>query len=87
MVKLSPRYCGPFTILKHVGQVAYKLAVLEHSKVHLVFHVSRLSKHFGQNANVVDTCVLVGIIEPPSVPHEPKRIMDTHELHTRRQVR
>ena len=42
--KLSPRYCGPFTILKHIGKVAYKLALLEGSQVHPIFHVSHLRK-------------------------------------------
>ena len=42
--KLSPRYCGLFTILKRISQVAYKLALSEHSRVHPVFHVSRSRK-------------------------------------------
>ena len=25
--KLLPKYCGPFTILKHIGKFAYKLAL------------------------------------------------------------
>ena len=70
-----------------MGEVAYKLALLEHSKVHLVFHVSRLRKQLGQNDNIVDTGVLVDIIEPPSVPHEPEHILDKHELRTRHYVR
>ena len=51
MAKLSPRYCGPFTILKKV-EVAYKLALPEHSKVHPIFHVSLLKKYV-PNANHV----------------------------------
>ena len=42
--KLSPRYYGPFTILKHIGNVAYKLALPKGSFMHPVFHVSCLRK-------------------------------------------
>ena len=41
--KLSPRFIGPFEILKRVGEVAYKVALppeLEH--IHNVFHISVL---------------------------------------------
>ena len=31
VAKLSPRYCGPFTILKKVDEVAYKLALPSYS--------------------------------------------------------
>ncbi|TMW80296.1 hypothetical protein EJD97_021759 [Solanum chilense] len=37
--KLSPRYIGPFEVLKRVGEVAYELALpLGLSGVHSVFH-------------------------------------------------
>lgn len=42
--KLSPKYCGPFEILKKVGSVAYELALPETAKVHKVFHVCLLKK-------------------------------------------
>nr|GEZ52860.1 putative reverse transcriptase domain-containing protein [Tanacetum cinerariifolium] len=43
--KLNPRYVGPFKILERVGDVAYKLDLLEElSKVHNTFHVSNLKK-------------------------------------------
>ena len=40
--KLSPRYCGPFKVLKRIGEYAYKLELLDHVRVHSVFHVSLL---------------------------------------------
>jgi hypothetical protein len=43
--KLSPRFIGPFLILKRVGEVAYQLELLDHlADVHDVFHVSQLKK-------------------------------------------
>jgi hypothetical protein len=43
--KLSPRFIGPFLILKRVGEVAYQLELLDHlSDVHGLFHVSQLKK-------------------------------------------
>jgi hypothetical protein len=45
--KLAPKFCGPYTMLKHVGQVTYQLAFPSHSKLHPVFHVSCLKKVIG----------------------------------------
>jgi hypothetical protein len=43
--KLSPRFIGPFMILKRVGEVAYQLELPDHlADVHDVFHVSQLKK-------------------------------------------
>ena len=85
--KLSPRYCGPFRVLKRVGNVAYKLELPATSQVHPVFHVSRLRKRLHDGDNVVDTGVLVEYIEPPTEPHEREKILDHHELRTRHHVR
>jgi hypothetical protein len=43
--KLSPRFIGPFLILKRVGEVVYQLELLDHlADVHDVFYVSQLKK-------------------------------------------
>jgi hypothetical protein len=42
--KLAPKFYGPYTVLKHVGQVAYKLDFPSHSNLHPIFHVSFLNK-------------------------------------------
>ena len=53
--KLSPRFIGPFKILKRVGTVAYRLALSPSmSGVHEVFHVSMLRRYTPDPAHVVD---------------------------------
>nr|GFC95079.1 putative reverse transcriptase domain-containing protein [Tanacetum cinerariifolium] len=42
---LNPRYAGPFKVLERIGDVAYKLDLLEElSRVHNTFHMSNLKK-------------------------------------------
>jgi len=45
--KQGKRYFWPYKIVERVGPVAYKLVLLESSKIHLVFHCSLLKPHFG----------------------------------------
>ena len=46
--KLKPRFYGPYKVIHKVGEVAYEIELLEGSRVHNVFHVSRLKKSIGQ---------------------------------------
>ncbi|MCO5558714.1 hypothetical protein L7F22_012300 [Adiantum nelumboides] len=85
--KLSPRFCGPFKILRRVGSMAYKLELPANSHVHPIFHVSRLRQRLLREDNIIDQEVLVDFLEPPNLPHEPERILDSHDLRTRRHVR
>ena len=52
--KLSPRYVGPFEILKRIKAVAYKLELpLEFSNVHPLFHVSMVKKYLLDLSHVI----------------------------------
>lgn len=84
--KLSPTYCGSFTILKRIGEVAYKLALPEGCRIHSVFHVERNKKVLCTDDNLVGEDILVELIESPSLPHEPERILDVRERRTRHTV-
>ena len=84
--KLSPRYCGPFTILKRVGDMAYKLQLPRTSGIHPVFHVSRLKRKLGQSDNLIQEDQIVELIDTQSLPHEPERILDTREKRTRNTI-
>jgi len=52
--KLSPRYVGPYRILKRIGKVAYELVLpAELAAVHPIFHASLLKKCVGDPASVM----------------------------------
>ncbi|XP_055800345.1 uncharacterized protein LOC129869741 [Solanum dulcamara] len=51
--KLSPRYIGPYQIVRKVGKVAYELDLpADLDAVHPVFHVSMLRKFVGDPSRV-----------------------------------
>ncbi|XP_043725655.1 uncharacterized protein LOC122672225 [Telopea speciosissima] len=52
--KLSLTYIGPYEILKRVGQVAYRLALLPSQEgAHNVFHMSMLKKYINNPTHVL----------------------------------
>ena len=75
--KLSPRYIGPFEVLKRVGAVVYRLALpLSLSNVHEVFHVSMLRKYTQDPNHIVGWGELVVDIDG-TFEDGPVRIMDS----------
>ncbi|GJY53511.1 putative reverse transcriptase domain-containing protein [Tanacetum coccineum] len=52
--KLSPRFIGPFKIMKRVGEVAYVLELPEEMRgIHNTFHVSYLRKCLADESSVI----------------------------------
>lgn len=43
--KLNPKWVGPYTITERVGELAYRLALPPHMKLHPVFNVTRLKPY------------------------------------------
>ena len=45
--KLAKRYYGHFTVTRQIGEVAFELALPPESKIHPIFHVSKLKPCHG----------------------------------------
>ncbi|KAJ7536133.1 hypothetical protein O6H91_12G057600 [Diphasiastrum complanatum] len=85
--KLSPRYRGPYQILKRIGSLAYQLELPEGSQVHPVFHVSRLKKSLREGEHLGSGDQLDLMDESSDVPQlEPKKILDTRTKRSRNHI-
>ena len=74
--KLSPRYIGPYQIVRRIGKVAYELDLPSYLEaVHPVFHVSMLRKCIGDPSRVfpVDD---IQVTEELSYEEKPVAILD-----------
>ena len=83
MGKLSPRYYGPFQILKKVGKVSYKLDLPLDSRLHPTFHVSCLKAKLGQHVLAFPTLPPMdsrGILSPKPIAVLQER---SHQLRNR----
>ncbi|KAA3471968.1 DNA/RNA polymerases superfamily protein [Gossypium australe] len=74
--KLSPRFIGPYCVLKRVGSVVYQLELPpELSQIHSVFHVSMLRRYRSDPSHIV-AVEEIKIRPNLSFEEEPVQILD-----------
>ena len=84
--KLSPRYIGPFEILRRIGKLAYELALPPNlQQVHNVFHVSMLRKYNPDARHIVEY-EHVDIQPDLTYVEQPIKIIDQKEQVLRNKV-
>ena len=84
--KLLPRFCGPFKILKQIGEVSYKPELPLTNKIHPIFHVSKLKRTLRPQENIVFPNILVELIEPLVALHELEKILGFKDRRRRHNV-
>jgi hypothetical protein len=84
--ELSPRYIGPFPILKKCGTVAYKLELPPSlTGVHDIFHVSQLKKCLKAPVDIVLPEV-APLESDLTYPEHPIKILDQNSRVTRQKT-
>ena len=82
--KLSPRFIGPYEILKRVGPMEYRLALPpELAKLHDVFHVSMLRRYHSDESHIL-LVQEIQVKEDLSYDEEPKEILALEVKHLRK---
>ena len=74
-VKLAPRFCGPFTVLKRIGSSSYRLDLPNGVEIHPAFLGSHLKELLGFGDNTIITKTLVTSEELGSKPYVPNRLL------------
>ncbi|XP_017420187.1 uncharacterized protein LOC108330195 [Vigna angularis] len=81
--KLSPRYLGPYQILRRIGSVAYEIAMPPRlANLHPVFHVSQLRKYVPNSSHMLEA-ENVQVREDLSVEVQPVRIEESQNKQLR----
>jgi hypothetical protein len=74
--KLTPKFIGPYQILRRIGHVAYQIALPPFlSNIHNVFHVSQLRKYVSDPSHIIEPDV-VPLKDNLSYESSPIRIED-----------
>jgi hypothetical protein len=81
---LAPKFYGPYTVLKRVGQVTYQLALPSQSKLHPIFHVSCLKKVIGTRCQIQTN--LPELAGEGSIWIQPEAVLDQRERRLRQRT-
>ncbi|KAL0284017.1 UNVERIFIED_CONTAM: RNA-directed DNA polymerase [Sesamum radiatum] len=74
--KLSPRYIGPYEVIKRIGPLVYRLALpSELSQIHDLFHVSMLRRYRSDPSHIIHKPE-IEISEELTYVEEPMEILD-----------
>ncbi|KAI2644120.1 Transposon Tf2-8 polyprotein [Labeo rohita] len=74
--KLSPRYIGPFEILRQINEVTYQLQLPPRYRIHPTFHVSLLKPYFPSATGVTGA---EAEPPPPEILDQPS-VYSVHEI-------
>jgi hypothetical protein len=78
--KLQPRFLGPFKILERLGPLNYKLDLPPKSRIHPVFHVSKLRKHVPRDPEQFVNQDQEETIQEPLIPDNPAYYQAEYEV-------
>ncbi|CAA7045039.1 unnamed protein product [Microthlaspi erraticum] len=70
---LAVRFIGPYRVIGHVGELAYRLDLPADMNLHLVFHVSMLRRHI-QNPNAIEPERVEELQPNLTIPEGPMRL-------------
>ncbi|KAL8107517.1 hypothetical protein AgCh_024070 [Apium graveolens] len=74
--KLSPQFVGPLDILRHIGELAYELALPPTlQKIHNVFHVAMMKK-YNLNVGHIGKHERIDMQQELTYMEQPVRVMD-----------
>ena len=76
--KLAYRYCGPYEILRRIGEQSYELALPSHVHVHNVFHVSILKKYIPNPEHALDHNDTI-LVNQEDFQMQPQQILEMKE--------